>query len=131
VRLEARCYLALYALAALSVARSLGNDAVLLWRLWALPLLVGQPFLRVFLLAEHGLCPPVPNMLENSRTTLAGAFVRRLAWNMPFHAEHHAMPSVPFHRLPELHSDWTSAHIKSTSAGYAEFTRDYAVSLLR
>jgi len=126
---EARCYLAVYALAVLAAAPG-GPAGVLLWRLWALPLLVGQPFLRVFLLAEHGLCPPVRNMLENSRTTLAGSLVRRLAWNMSFHAEHHALPSVPFHRLPELHAAWAAPHLKSTSAGYAEFTREYAASLL-
>ena len=25
------------------------------------------------------------------------------AWNMPYHAEHHAYPAVPFHALPRLH----------------------------
>ena len=25
-------------------------------------------------------------------------------WNMPFHAEHHLFPSVPFHHLPALHA---------------------------
>ena len=39
-------------------------------------------------------------MLENSRTTYTNALVRFLAWNMPFHAEHHAWPSIPFHALP-------------------------------
>jgi fatty acid desaturase len=24
-------------------------------------------------------------------------------WNMPFHAEHHLSPSLPFHALPEAH----------------------------
>ena len=23
-------------------------------------------------------------------------------WNMPYHAEHHAFPAVPFHSLPAL-----------------------------
>jgi len=36
----------------------------------------------------------------NTRTTLTTRVVRFLAWNMPYHAEHHAMPSVPFHKLP-------------------------------
>jgi fatty acid desaturase len=89
LRREARCYLAVYALALLAAARHT-SAAVVLWRCWALPLLVGQPFLRAFLLAEHGLCPAVGNMLENSRTTTAGGLVNFLAWNMPFHAEHHA-----------------------------------------
>ena len=36
---------------------------------WLLPLLLGQPFLRLFLLAEHAGCPHEPDMLKNSRTT--------------------------------------------------------------
>jgi fatty acid desaturase len=24
-------------------------------------------------------------------------------WNMSYHTAHHTFPSVPFHRLPELH----------------------------
>jgi fatty acid desaturase len=43
-------------------------------------------------------------MLENTRTTFTNAFVRRFAWNMPYHAEHHAYPAVPFHALPRLHA---------------------------
>jgi fatty acid desaturase len=45
----------------------------------------------------------VANMLENTRTTRSLAVVRRLAWNMPYHAEHHAYPSLPFHALPGAH----------------------------
>jgi fatty acid desaturase len=25
-------------------------------------------------------------------------------WNMPFHAEHHLYPSLPFHALPKAHA---------------------------
>jgi len=25
-------------------------------------------------------------------------------WNMPFHAEHHLYPSIPFHRLADAHA---------------------------
>jgi hypothetical protein len=31
------------------------------------------------------------------------ALVGLFAWNMPYHAEHHAYPAVPFHALPRLH----------------------------
>ncbi|WP_170759560.1 fatty acid desaturase [Ruegeria lacuscaerulensis] len=123
MRIEARALLFLYALAALSLLYSPN----LFW-LWLLPVLVGQPFLRLYLLAEHGLCPPVANMLENSRTTFTNQIVRFLAWNMPYHAEHHAFPNVPFHQLPGLHR-WTRAHLKSTSDSYSEFTGDYVHSL--
>ncbi len=114
---EARIMLALYALA----AHLLGMN--LIW-LWALPVLIGQPFLRLYLLAEHGDCPYVANMLENTRTTFTNRLVRFLAWNMPYHVEHHAYPAVPFHALPDLHRA-IRVHLKVTANGYARFSRDY------
>ncbi len=123
IRTEARILLVLYALALLSLLFS----SLLLW-LWIIPVLIAQPALRLYLLAEHGLCPPVSNMLENSRTTFTNRIIRFLAWNMPYHAEHHAFPNVPFHQLPAFH-DWTRTHLKSTSDGYSGFTKDYARTL--
>jgi fatty acid desaturase len=97
---EARLYLAVYALA-LVVPATAGSPALLI--LWLIPALLGQPFLRCYLLAEHTGCPLVADMLRNSRTTRSLALVRRLAWNMPYHAEHHACPWLPFHALPAAH----------------------------
>lgn len=125
VRREAVAMLALYAvLAGLSVWR---ETAVLAW-VWIVPALLGQPFLRLYLLAEHGRCPYVANMLENSRTTATNRIVRFLAWNMPYHAEHHAYPSVPFHRLPEFHAI-VEAHLKQTEDGYVRFNAKYIAAL--
>lgn len=70
---------------------------------WLLPMVLGQPFMRVILLAEHTGCTEDRNGLTNTRTTLASWPVRFLMWNMPFHAEHHLYPSVPFHALPKAH----------------------------
>ena len=56
------------------------------------------------MLAEHTGCTQDRNGLTNTRTTLTGAAVRLLMWNMPFHAEHHLYPSIPFHRLPDAHT---------------------------
>lgn len=123
MRREARILLALYALIALSLLIS----PLALW-LWIAPILIGQPFLRAYLLAEHGLCPPVSNMLANSRTTLTNRLVRFLAWNMPYHAEHHAFPNVPFHQLPALHAE-LKPHLQSTSDGYAAFHNAYTSKL--
>lgn len=114
---EARIMLALYALLALTLGTKL------LW-LWILPVLIGQPFLRLYLLAEHGDCPFVANMLENTRTTFTNRIVRFLAWNMPYHAEHHSYPSVPFHQLPALHAEMRG-HLNVTADGYARFTSTY------
>lgn len=92
---------------------------------WLLPLALGQPFLRAYLLAEHGLCPPVANMFENTRTTFTHRAVRFLAWNMPYHAEHHAYPAVPFHRLPQFHGI-AKDQLVSTSESYVAVHKDYA-----
>jgi fatty acid desaturase len=123
MRREARIILAIHVLG----GASLIFTPLLLW-IWIVPVLIGQPFLRLFLLAEHGLCPQVADMLQNSRTTLTTRSIRALSWNMPFHAEHHSLPSVPFHRLPGFH-DLCAAHLKTTSKGYMRFSRQYARSL--
>ncbi len=122
---EARAMLTLYL--ALGGLSALAGSAALLW-VWIVPALVGQPFLRLYLLAEHGRCPFVANMFENSRTTFTSRLVRAVAWNMPYHAEHHAFPAVPFHRLPDLHR-LAAAHLRTTEDGYARFTAGYVASL--
>lgn len=96
----------------------------LLWWVWVLPVLMGQPFLRLYLLAEHGDCPKVANMFQNTRTTFTNRAVRFLAWNMPYHVEHHVWPQVPFHRLPEVHR-MMRGELQVTADGYAAFTKDY------
>ena len=117
---EGRLTLAAYFFAACASAY-LGST--LLFWIWIVPIVLGQPFLRLYLMAEHGRCPFVSNMLENTRTTYTNRIVRFLAWNMPYHAEHHALPSVPFHKLPELNA-LLGAHLQLTSNGYVEFQRE-------
>lgn len=95
-------------------------DPLLPLTLWLVPLLLGQPFLRLYLLAEHTECAAVSSMLRNTRTTLTTSLLRRLAWNMPYHAEHHLMPTVPYHRLAELHLAIKS-HLAILDAGYIPF----------
>jgi fatty acid desaturase len=70
---------------------------------WIGPQLLGQPLLRLYLLAEHTLCTMDANGLTNTRTTLTNGAVRLLMWNMSYHAEHHLYPSIPFHRLADAH----------------------------
>ena len=117
---EARLYLATYALAAaLSVA---AGSVAILW-FWIVPIALGQPMLRLYLLAEHTGCPMVPDMLENSRTVHTSAIVRFLAWNMPYHAEHHAYAAIPFHALPRAHV-MLAPYIREQSPAYASVHRD-------
>jgi fatty acid desaturase len=111
---EARVLWLLYlgvALASLWLRR----DAAFVY--WVLPALLGQPFLRLFLLAEHTGCPYVDDMLANTRTTLTNRAILILAWRMPYHAEHHYCPSVPFHALPRLHA-LVGARVVVTARGY-------------
>lgn len=121
LRREARAMLAGYALC----AASLWVTPVLLW-VWLVPVLMGQPMLRLYLLAEHGDCPRVADMFLNTRTTFTTALVRFLAWNMPYHTEHHVAPQVPFHRLPALHARMR-VHLGISERGYVAFTRAYLV----
>lgn len=103
------------------------GSALLIW-IWIVPLLVGQPFLRLYLLAEHGRCAFVANMFENTRTTFTNRLVRWLAWNMPYHAEHHVYPSVPYYKLPLFHKK-TVEHLRETEQGYARFNVKYFKNL--
>lgn len=118
---QARWMLLCYA----AVGLSLFVTPALFWLwLWLLPVVLGQPFLRLYLLAEHGDCPQVANLFLNTRTTFTVWLVRVLAWNMPYHVEHHVMPGVPFFRLPALHRVMKD-ELRVTAAGYAAFTKDY------
>lgn len=117
---EARLHLALYALA---IAASLMAESGALMIYWVVPVLLGQPFLRGFLLAEHADCPMIPDMLLNSRTTDTNRLVKLITWNMPYHAEHHAWAAVPFHHLPRVHELYRE-QIGVTAPGYIAVHRD-------
>ena len=122
---EARMMVLVYA----GLAASLIWTPAVLW-VWLVPVLIGQPFLRLYLLAEHGDCPRVANMFENTRTTFTNRIVRALAWNMPYHVEHHVWPAVPFHRLPEVHVLMRD-ELRVTADGYAAFTKEYLARRVR
>jgi fatty acid desaturase len=124
---EARVAIAIYAAAAV-LSLWTRSDAVLIY--WVVPALLGQPALRLYLMAEHTLCPLSDDMLQNTRTTYTNGVVRFLAWNMPYHAEHHAFPAVPFHRLPEVNRAIRD-RLKSTAPGYRAVQRDILNSLNR
>ena len=111
---EARLYLALYG-AAIAASVAAGSSAIALY--WLVPALFAQPALRLFLMAEHSGCPRIKDMLKNSRTTRSNAFVRWFAWNMPYHAEHHAYPGLPFHALPGAYQ-LLAPMIETKASGY-------------
>ena len=95
---------------------------------WLLPLAIGQPFLRFVLIAEHTGCSDDSNPLTNTRTTLTLWPVRFLMWNMPYHAEHHMYPSIPFHALPKAH-DSLKEHFTRVDTGYVHVNQNIIAGL--
>lgn len=117
---EARLHVALYGLL---IALSLWfGSALLLW-VWLVPLMIGQFFLRPYLYAEHTGCERTRSAFRNTRTTYTGALVKWFAWNMPYHVEHHAYPSIPFHALPKLNAI-VDGDIVYRGHGYLGTTRE-------
>jgi fatty acid desaturase len=63
---------------------------------------IGHMFLSIYLPAEHSGLPHEGSILEKTRHIRTTGFIRFFMWNMPYHAEHHAYPGIPFHALPKL-----------------------------
>lgn len=123
--LEARVHAVGYALLLLL---SILFSSALIWWYWILPLLLTQPLLRLFLLAEHQGCDFGDNMLENSRTTYTTPALGFLCWNMCYHAEHHELASIPFHALPALHA-YTGQRVTHRGDGYYRVNREIYAGL--
>ncbi len=95
-----RLQLGVYA-AAIAASWALGNPYFITY--WLLPVAIAQPLLRAILVAEHTGCSQDDDPLANTRTTHTLVPVRFLMWEMPFHAEHHRYPALPFFALASAH----------------------------
>src|SRR5260370_21865495 len=89
---------------------------------WCRQAIRAQPLLRAVLITEHTRCSTDGNGFSNTRTTLASAPIRLLMWNMPYHAEHHLFPAIPFHQLPALHEKMR-ARLAHVAPGYLTTNR--------
>lgn len=125
IALEARLHIGTYVLI-LGASVVLESSWVLTY--WVIPILLGMVSLRLFLLAEHTGCELTDNMLQNTRTTLTNPIVKLIAWNMPYHCEHHVFPSVPFHQLPKLHQHLNN-QLGVVSNGYHRFHLEFLDSI--
>ncbi|MBD1843357.1 fatty acid desaturase family protein [Cyanobacteria bacterium FACHB-63] len=96
---------------------------------WLLPLAVGQPILRMILLSEHTGCTHDDNPFTNTRSTKTLFPLQFLMWNMPFHAEHHLYPSIPFHQLPAAHQQLRE-QFTFKDQGYIEVNYNFAKELV-
>jgi fatty acid desaturase len=81
---------------------------------------IAHLLMGLFVMPEHAGLPLEGSQLQRTRTVRSNALVRFLMWNMPYHAEHHAYPAVPFHRLPELHRA-LGPEVEHVSSGYLAF----------
>lgn len=74
-----------------------------------LAVVIAHALLSVYITCEHRGLPAVgeaasSTILDRTRSFDPGWLARFVMWNMPYHAEHHAYPAVPFHALPDLHA---------------------------
>lgn len=49
-------------------------------------------------------------------------------WEMPFHAEHHLYPFIPFHRLRDAHA-LLRGRLGQVGPGYVRWHRDHLQTL--
>lgn len=124
---EARITWAIY-VAVAAIALATDPWAPILY--WLGPYVIAQPLFRLYQLGEHGGAPHTDYTVENTRTTISNPFVRLIAWNMPYHAEHHLYPGVPFHALPRLHK-LVKHRLQTVGSGYLAVNRDIWKGLAR
>lgn len=114
IRREAQIIWGVYGLV-LVLSLALQSWAAVIY--WLAPRLIGEPVMRLIRMSEHVGRPRVADLLRNTRSVETWAPVRWLAWNMAYHAEHHALPTVPFFALPALHRILRS-HVEDVQPGY-------------
>lgn len=106
VAAESACFVLLYlALAVASLCNETVREIVVLY--WLIPHALGAGHLRFYQFAEHRGCEEGHHTdldtWGSTRTTKTLWLYQKLAWNMPFHIEHHSWPAVPFYLLPKIH----------------------------
>lgn len=109
--------------ALLAAAVALGLHFVPGFRTVLLAWPIGHVLLGLYLMAEHTGLPHDGSQLHRTRTMATTAAVRWWMWNMPYHGEHHAYPSVPFHALPQLHA-LLAPELEHADQGYLAFHRE-------
>ena len=81
---------------------------------------IGHAILSIYLIPEHNGLPHKGSILERTRTIRTNPLLLYLMWNMPYHAEHHAFPAIPYHALPKLHA-LLKEHLVNEVDGYPRF----------
>jgi fatty acid desaturase len=115
--------------AASALSLAVGRPLFLLY--WLVPMVLAQPLLRAILLAEHTGCAELDAPLANSRTTYTSFPVRFLMWEMPYHAEHHRYPALPFFALAEAHRSMGPYLVHIARRGYVGMHVEFLKGLKR
>lgn len=79
-------------------------------------------FQVLWVVAEHTGRPLEGTILARTRSVASTPFVRFSLWNMNYHAEHHAWPSIPWHQLPAANR-LIAPQLESFVPGYFELHR--------
>lgn len=122
---EARIVLAFYLLWLAAGLLWLPGLLHLLLAIW-----LGHSFMAMYTICEHTGLPESGDILLRTRTTHTNALMRWLLWNMPYHAEHHAYPAIPWHALPQLH-ELLAPELQVTEKGYLALHRRMFTHLIQ
>lgn len=115
---ESQLHLGLY-MAIIGVSLSVGSWAWLTF--WILPMVLTKPVHQLQNTIEHLGLSHENDILNNTRSTRANAFVRWLCWQMPYHTAHHTFPSVPFWKLKDLNEKIEDKAGEVWRMGWIEF----------
>ena len=77
----------------------------------------------IWLTTEHKGLPHGGTIISRTRTIYTSTFVQWWLWNMNYHTEHHAWPSIPWHALPAVHQR-IAGNLEHESWGYLRLQRD-------
>jgi fatty acid desaturase len=95
-----------------------------------LPTFYGSWLTELFSLTQHaGMAEDVLDHRLNTRTVYMNRLNRFLYWNMNYHIEHHALPTVPYYSLPALHEE-VKAEMPRPYKGLIEAYREIIPALL-
>lgn len=81
---------------------------------------IAHVVLGFYLMTEHTGLPHDGSQAHRTRSVRSSRGFEWLMWNMPYHAEHHSHPAVPFHALPAL-KDKLAPELEHEVAGYVRF----------
>ena len=115
---ECRVILAIWVIFVVCALLWIPGGGWLLFAAW-----LSNAFQSLWTASEHTGLPLEGSILARTRTVLSHPFVRWWQWNMSYHAEHHAWPSIPWHHLPAAHAE-VSGQLESLVPGYVALHRN-------